>query len=89
MAGTVINLTLHVKAELAARLGHAKLEAACCSALNPKGQATPIREPHEPARSVHPGATCAGQDGRPWRCEEVPASHTSRSYRLWHLENSS
>ena len=88
LPGTVMNLALKLKPESAARLGHGKLEAACSSAQSPKDnmkRGIPLREPHASAASAVPGATVLGQDGRTWRCEEVPASAPNRAYRLWHL----
>jgi len=88
LPGTVMNLALQLKPESAARLGHGKLEAACSSAQSPKEmmrRGAPLREPRERAASAAPGVSVAGEDGRIWRCEEVPASAQNRAYRLWHL----
>ena len=78
-----------MRPESAARLGPGKLEAACSSAQSPKErskQGVPLREPRELAGSAVPGTSALGQDGRTWRCEEVPASAKYRAYRLWHLD---
>ena len=83
-------MTWQLKLKAAARLGHGKLEAACSSAQSPRekgGCGLPLREPRESAASAAPGASVAGEDGRIWRCEEVPASSQNRAYRLWHLSD--
>ena len=45
----------------------------------------PLREPRRAAGSATPGLCVAGEDGRTWRCDQVPAHGQSRAYRLWHL----
>ena len=84
----MLTLAVQVEPEAAARLGGGKLEAACSSAQSPremKDKGVPLREPRAAAASATPGVCVAGEDGRTWRCEQVPASAQSRAYRLWHL----